>query len=101
MQFGDEESTGDWYLFDYYTQIRVYGADVPPYRLPLFPTMWVFTLEYIHQTMKADQFHFVPTRKGYVLKLPTTISPFTVNSRHTLSIGEMLLQGMDLVLGKF
>ena len=78
-------------MFDDYTEIRVYGANVPPYRLSLFPAMWAFALEYICQTMKADQFHFVPAKKGYILKLPTTIGPFTVNSRHTLSIVETLL----------
>ena len=87
-------------MFDDYTEIIVYGADVPPYHLSLFPAMRIFSLEYICQTMKADQFHFVPAKKGYILKLPATISPFTVNSRHALSIVEMLLQGMDLVLGK-
>ena len=87
-------------MFDDYTEIRVYGVDVPPYYLSLFPDMQVFAFEYICQTLKADQFHFFPTKKGYVLKLPTTISPFTIKSRHTLSTVENLLQGMDLVEGK-
>ena len=46
--------------------------------------------------MKVDQLHFLPTKKGFILKLPTTIDPFIVNSRHALPIVENLLKGMDL-----
>ena len=54
LQFNDEESIGGWYLFDDYTKIRVYGADVPPYHLSVFPAMQIFSLEYIRQTLKVD-----------------------------------------------
>ena len=54
LQFDEEESTGDWYLYDDYTEIRVYGAEVPPYCLPVFPAMRIFHLEFICQTLKAD-----------------------------------------------
>ena len=59
--------------------------------------MWIFFLQYIHQTLKADQFHFIPMKKGYILKIPTSVGPFTINSRHALSTVETLLQGMDLI----
>ena len=35
-----------------------------------------------------------------MLKLPTTIGPFVVNSRHALPVVEKLLQDMDLRQGK-
>lgn len=68
--------------------------------MPVFPAMRIFALEFIRQTLKADQIHFVPTKKEYILKLPTSVGPFTVNLRHALSTMEMLLQGMDLLQGK-
>ena len=79
LQAGKTQSTGDWYLSDNYTEIQVYGAEVTPYLLPVFPTRRFYALEYIRQALKADQLHFVPTKKGYILRLPTHISPFSVN----------------------
>lgn len=63
LQFDEEDNTGDWYLFDDYTEIRVYGAEVSPYRLPVFPAMRIFALEFIRQTLKVDQIHFVHAKK--------------------------------------
>ena len=37
LQAGKSQSTEDWYLSDNYTEIRVYGAEVAPYLLPVFP----------------------------------------------------------------
>ena len=62
--------------------------------------MRIFALEYLRQTLKVDQLHFTPVKKGFILKLPTTIGPFIVNSRHALPIVETLLKGMDLRQGK-
>ena len=78
----------------------MYLVEVPPYRLSVFPAMRVFALEFIRKTLKADQIHFVPPKKGYILKLPTLVGPFTINSRHVLSTMEKLLQEMDLLQGK-
>ena len=66
----------------------------------MFPARRVYALEYIRQALKADQLHFVPAKKGYILRLPTHISPFVVNSRHALPIVKKLLQGMDLRQGQ-
>ena len=38
LQARKSQSTGDWFLFDDYTEIQVYGVEVSPYR----------------QTLKAD-----------------------------------------------
>ena len=93
------QRTGDWYLFENYTKIWFYGVEAPRYQLPVFPARWVYALEYIWQTLKFDQLHFVPAKKGFILKLPITIGLFIVNSIHTLPIIEKLLQGMDLRQG--
>ena len=38
---------GDWFLFENYTMIRVYGFDKPPYRLPAYLTPRIFAMEII------------------------------------------------------
>ena len=40
-------------------------------------------------------------KKGYILKLPTSVGPFTINPRHALPTVEKFLQGMDLPQEKF
>ena len=54
LQFDEEDNTGYWYLYDDYTEIMVYGIEEPPYYLLVFPTMRIFSLEFIRQTLKAD-----------------------------------------------
>ena len=100
LQAGKYQCTGDWFLSEDCTEIRVYGAEVAPYRLPVFPVRRVYALEYIWQALKADQLHFFPAKKGCILRLPIEIGPFAVNSRHALPIVEKMLQDMGLRLGK-
>ena len=47
LQAEKSQSTEDWYLFDNYTEIQVYGVEVSPYQLPVFPVWRVYALEYI------------------------------------------------------
>lgn len=47
LQYSEAQSTGDWYLFDNYIEIQVYGAEVPPYQLPIFPARRIYALEYL------------------------------------------------------
>ena len=91
LQAGKSQSTGDWFLFDDYTEIRVYGAEFSPYRLPVFPVRQFYALEYIQQALKADHLHFISAKKGYILRLPIEIGPFVVNSRHAFSIAEKMM----------
>jgi hypothetical protein len=37
-----ETNLGDWYLFEDYTEIRMYGSEVKPFKFPSFLTMRVF-----------------------------------------------------------
>jgi hypothetical protein len=34
--------TGDWYLYQNYTDIRVYGCELAPYRLPMYLPVRIF-----------------------------------------------------------
>ena len=47
LQLTKEISTSDWYLFENYTLIRVYGFEGEPYNLPVLLTPRIFALEYI------------------------------------------------------
>ena len=46
-----EDYVGDWFLFEDYTVIRVYGFEGPPYRLPAFLTPRLFALEVLRQRL--------------------------------------------------
>jgi hypothetical protein len=43
----DIAKTVDWYLYQNHTEIRVYGCEFPPYRLPKYLPVRIFALEYI------------------------------------------------------
>ena len=72
---------GDWYVFEYYSEIRLYGAGVEHYRLPVFVPMRLFSFEFIRKILNVDQIHFVPMKNGHMFKLPMTVGPFIVNMR--------------------
>jgi hypothetical protein len=47
LHLSDLAKTGDWYLYQNHTEIRVYGCEFPPYRLPKYLPVRIFSLEYI------------------------------------------------------
>ncbi len=75
-------------------EVRLYGASVKPYRLPKFVPMRLFALEFIRQSLKVDQVHFVPMKKGYLFKLRRIVVPFIVNTRQATQEVEKLLGDM-------
>ena len=72
---------GDWFVYEDYSEIRLYGAGVEPYILPNFVPMRLFALEFIRQSLNVDQVHFVPMNKGHLFKLDMSVGPFVVNMR--------------------
>lgn len=72
---------GDWYIFEDYTKIRLYVVEVPPYHLPIFFPMRIFSLESIRHSLNVDQGHFNLSHKGCIFKLEMIVGSFTVNSR--------------------
>lgn len=63
MKLIDQARTRDWYLYQNYTEIRVYGCELAPYKLPKFIPMRIFALEYIRKMINADEVHFLATKK--------------------------------------
>ena len=51
--------TRDWYLYQNYIELRIYGYELPPYKLPKFLPMRIFALEYIKQMLNVDEVHVV------------------------------------------
>ena len=45
------EPVGDWFLYKYFSMLRVYGFEDEPYRLPLFLTKRIFVLEFLRQRL--------------------------------------------------
>ena len=77
----------------------IYGCEIPPYHLPVFMPMIIFSLEFIRQRLNACQLHFVLAKKGYIFKLSRPVRPFAINSRHAFNGVEALLKEMNFELG--
>jgi hypothetical protein len=59
LHLSDQAKTTDWYLYQNHTEIRVYGCELPPYRLPKYLLVRIFSLEYIRKMVNLDDIHFV------------------------------------------
>ena len=69
-------SDGDWYLYQNYTKLRIFGCELAPYKLPKFLSMMIFSLEYIRLMINMDEIHFVVAKKKSQFKIKTHIGPF-------------------------
>jgi len=59
----DLAKMGDSYLYQDHTEIRVYGCELDPYKLPKYPPVRIFSMEYIRQMINSDDIHFVSLKK--------------------------------------
>jgi len=74
-------SIGDWYFYQNYTVIRIYGCELPPYRLPKYVPMRLFALEYFRQFGNADVKNFSGKGKKAQLKVKNQLGHFVLNKR--------------------
>ena len=74
-------SIGDWYFYQHHTVIRIYGCELPPFRLPRFVPMRLFSLEYFRQFGFVDMFHFSGRGKKAQLKVKSQLGHFLYNER--------------------
>jgi hypothetical protein len=91
---------GDWYIFENYTEIRVYGSELRPFLLPIFLTPRIFALEYIRQRLNSDDIHFVSRKYKANFKLKKEVGPFIVNTRSTLQVTTKILSVMGFQQGE-
>ena len=85
MHLLDLAKTRDWFLYQNHTQIRVYGCELAPYKLPKYVPVQIFALEYIRQMINSDDIHFVSLKKKQQMRIKGQIGPFICNSR---AVGE-------------
>jgi hypothetical protein len=92
LHLSDNAKTGDWYLYQNHTEIRVFGCELAPYKLPKYVPVRIFSLEYIRQIMNSDDIHFVSLKKKQQLRIKGKIGSFICNSRGTGEEADRMLR---------
>jgi hypothetical protein len=98
LHLSDNTKTGDWYLYQNHTEIRVYGCELAPYKLPKYLPVRIFSLEYIRQIMNSDDIHFVSLKKKQQLRIKGQIGSFICNSRGTGEEADRMLKEMKFFM---
>ena len=91
LQIGSE-IIGDWFLYDEYTEIRLYGFTGNPFLLPAFLTNRIFSLEFARQIIHIEKEHFLNVKKGWNISFHYTIGPFVIKTSQS---GQLLTYILD------
>ena len=67
------EPVGDWFLYKEYTVLRIYGFEEEPYRLLVFLTKRIFSLEFLSQSLHVESEIFLKEKKASNMKFRYTI----------------------------
>jgi hypothetical protein len=94
LHLSENVETGDWYLYQNHSEIRVYRCELAPYKLPRYMPVRVFALEYIRQIMNSDEVHFVSLKKKQQLRIKGKIGSFICNNRGAGDEEDKLLREM-------
>jgi hypothetical protein len=70
------------------------GAELPPYKIPKYLPVRIFSLEYIRQMINSDDIHFVAFKKKQQLRIKGQIGSFICNSRAAGEEANKLLKEM-------
>jgi len=92
LQLSPYTKVKDWYLFQYHTEIRIYGVEVQPFMLPKFLTIRIFDLEYIRQRFNFDYIHVASKKQKVTFKFKREVGPFIVNTTTVFQVVENILQ---------
>lgn len=98
VYLSDQTKIGDLYLYQNYTEIRFYGSELAPYKLPKYVPMIILSLEYIRKIIIMDELHFVSAKKKSQFKLKVHIRSFICNSRSAGIKVDQLLKDMNFKL---
>jgi len=63
LQLSKQYRLGDWYLYKNHIEIRMYGCELCPFKLPKYVPMRLFALECFKQIINADLVHFCGAKK--------------------------------------
>lgn len=69
LHLSEQTENGDWYLDQNYTEIRIQGCELAPYKLPKYVPFRIFSLEYIRSMIHMDELHFVSGKRKSQFKL--------------------------------
>lgn len=94
LQLSKQTKVGDWYLYQNYTEIRIYGCLRAPYKFPRYLPMRLFSLEYYRQIINADEVNFVTAKKKAYFKINDQLGPFICNSIKVGKEADLILQSM-------
>jgi len=94
----DQATIGYWYCYQNYTEIRVYGCELPPYKVPKYLPIRIFALEYVRQRLHVDEVHFVAAKKKSQFKMKGQVGPFICNTREVGKEAVKLLKEMNFAL---
>ena len=86
---------GDWYLYQDHIEIKIYGCQLTPYKLPKYLPMRIFALEYFRQIIDFDEVNFLSTRKKTQFKIKNQLGPFICNNREDGQEAEKILRKMN------
>jgi hypothetical protein len=94
LHLSDHTKTGDWYLYLNHTEIRVYGCELAPYKLPKYLPVRIFSLEYIRKMINLDDILFLSLKKKQQLRIKGQIGSFICKSRGVGEEVDRLLKEM-------
>jgi hypothetical protein len=98
LHLSDHTKTSDWYLYQNHTEIRVYGCELAPYKLPKYLPVRIFSLEYIRKMINSDDIHFVSLKKKQQLRIKAQIGSFICNNQGAGEEADRLLKEMKLFM---
>ena len=81
-------------MYQDHIEIKVYGCELAPYKLPKYLPIQIFALEYIRQMINSDDIHFVSLKKKQQLRIQGRIGLFICNSRAAGEEAEKILREM-------
>lgn len=81
LHLNDQVITWDWYLYKNYTEIKVYGYELEPYKLPKYVPMRILSLENIRQMINMDELHFISGKRRSEFKIKARVGSFICNIR--------------------
>lgn len=92
LQLSKKYRIGDWYLYKNHTEIRIYGCELCPFKLPKYVPMRLFSLEYFRKMLHTDLVHFCNARKKAPLRIKNQLGPYICNDREAWREAEIILE---------
>ena len=90
------ELIGDWFFYQDFTVIKVYGFEGISYKLPKFLTRRLLVWEFLRQRLSVENENFIKHKKVSSIKFKFTLQPFEVESVYVVTIIDQIMEIMKL-----